>query len=161
MLRFRVLASTLPLLAMGLFARSELIAGPQPCIAVGDHAVQIAPASWLAHLRVGFTEDPARATIRVQIVDSPDAADFAVTDDAGNTDSGACALTPETRLVGIAAHPASDEPLIYLTYDAGGGADYRIFVSSNSFTLRQAAALLVGASDRNAPIATASIGSRS
>lgn len=162
MLRFRVLASSLPLLLLGLLgARSELIAGPRPCIVVGDRAVQIAPTPWQAQLHVGFTDDPVRATVRVQIVDGPDAADFAVTDDAGTDEPSACALAPETRLVAVAAQPAAADPVIYLSHDDGGRADFRIFVRSNSFTARDAAALLVGASDRHAPITTASIGSRS
>ncbi|MGP9813073.1 hypothetical protein ACTZWT_16320 [Rhodopseudomonas sp. NSM] len=161
MLRVRVLASTLPLLVLGLLVRGELIAGPQPCIAIGDRTVQIAPALERAHLHVAFTDDPARATVRVQIVDSPDAADFAVTDDAITDEPGGCALTPETRLVAIAANPAAADPVIYLSHDDGDGADYRIFVRARSFTVRDAAALLVGASGRHAPITTASIGGRS
>ncbi|WP_322514952.1 hypothetical protein SR870_18290 [Rhodopseudomonas palustris] len=161
MLRVRVLASTLPLVALGLFVRGELIAGPQPCIAVGDRAVQIAPALERADIHVAFTDDPARATVRVQIVDSPDAADFTVTDGAITDEPGGCALAPETRLVAIAANPAATDPLIYLSHDDSGGTDYRIFVRAGRFTARDAAALLVGASDRHAPITTASIGSRS
>lgn len=152
----------LPLLVLGLLgARGELIAGPRPCIVVSDRAVQIAPTPRQAQLHVGFTDDPVRATVRVQIVDDPDAADFAVTDDAATDEPSACALAPTTRLVAIAEQPAATDPVIYLSHDDGGGADYRIFVRSNSFTARDAAALLVGASDRHAPITTASIGSRS
>lgn len=161
MLRFRVLASTLPLLMLALFARSELIAGPQPCIATGDHVVRIAPASWMAQLRVGFTDDPARANVRVQIVDDPDAADFAVSDDARNDEQSACAATPDSRLIGIAARPSAAEAVIYLTHDAGAAADYRIFVRSTRFTERAAAALLVGSAGRITPISTASLGNGS
>jgi hypothetical protein len=160
MLRFRVLASAVPLLLLGLFARSELIAGPQPCIAAGDRVVQIAPASWMAQLHVGFTDDPSRATVRVQIVDDPDAADFAVSDDAVTDEQSACGA-PDNRLVAIAAHPSAGEPLIYLTHDADSDADYRIFVRSARFSEREAAALLVGASARHLPISTAALGRNS
>ena len=156
MLRFRVLASTVPLLMLGLFAHSELAAGPQPCIAVGDHIVQIAPASWMAQRHVGFTDDPSRATVQVQIVDDADAADFAISDDSASDEHSACAATPDSRLIGIAAHPPAAEPVIYLTHDAVA-ADYRIYVRSTRFTEREAAALLVGASDRAPPISTASL----
>ena len=161
MLRFRVLASSLPLLLLGLFAHSELVAKPQPCIAVSDRVVQIAPATWMAQLHVSFTDEPSRATARVQIVDDPAAADFAVSDDAGNDEQSACALAPESQLVAIAAHPSGSEPVIYLTHDAGGAVDYRIFVRSSKFTEREAAALVVSASGRHAPINTASLGSGS
>ena len=73
--------------------------------------------------------------------------------------AAACKLTPQTRLVAIAPHPMASDPVIFLTRD--GAADYRIFVRSRTFTLKQAAALLVGASGRDAPITTASIGRRS
>ncbi|MFC0240533.1 hypothetical protein [Rhodopseudomonas telluris] len=161
MLRFRVLASTVPLLLLGLFAHSELIAGPQPCISAGDRTVQIAPASWMAQLHVGFTDDPSQATVRVQIVDDPDAADFAVSDDAANDEQSACAAGPDNRMVAIAAHPSAGEPVIYLTHDADSGADYRIYVRSAKFSEREAAALLVGASTRHLPISTASLGRNS
>ncbi|MCG6206487.1 hypothetical protein LPW26_17705 [Rhodopseudomonas sp. HC1] len=160
MLGFRVLASTAPLLMLGLFAHSELIAGPQPCIAAGDQIVRIAPSAWMAQLHVGFTDDPARANVRVQIVDDPDAADFAVSDDSGSDEAGACAATPDSRLIAIAAHPSAAEPVIYLTRESGA-ADYRIYVRSSRFTEREAAALLVGASTRAMPISTAALGNGS
>ena len=81
MLRFRVMASAVPLLLIGLFARGELNPGPQPCIATADGSIQLAPLAWQAQIHVGFTEDPARANVRVRIVDDPAMADFAVVDD--------------------------------------------------------------------------------
>lgn len=156
MLRFRVLALAVLLLMLGLFARSELTARPQPCIAVGDHVVRIAPASWMAQQQVGFTDDPARANVRVQIVDDPDAADFAVSGDGGSGEQSACAAAPDHRLVAIADHPPVTAPLIYLARDTAA-ADYRIYVRSSDFTEREAAALVVGASDRARPISTASL----
>jgi hypothetical protein len=159
MLRFGILASALPLLIAGVFARAELAPGPQPCIALADHSVQISPTPWQAHLRVGFTDDPALATVRVQIVDNPASADFAVTDDGGNADTTTCAVTAATRFVAIATDTTAAQPLILLTSD--GDADYRIFVRSKSFTVRDAAALVVGAGDGQARITTASIGGRS
>ena len=48
-----------------------------------------------------------------------------------------------TRLVGITEQPSAAPTVIYLT--RAGDADYRIFVSSKNFTLREAAALIVGA----------------
>jgi hypothetical protein len=159
MLRVRVMASVVPLLLIGVVARSELRAGPQPCIVAGDSAVRLATLAWQAQLHVGFTDDPARATVRVQIVDRAEDADFTMIDDPSGATGDACSLAPETRLVAIAAHPSATDPVVYLTRDAD--ADYRIFVRSNTFSLRDAAALLVGASERSVPITTASIGSRS
>jgi hypothetical protein len=145
------------LLIFGVFARGELAPGAQPCIALADHSVQIASSPWQAQLRVGFTDNPALATVRVQIVDSAESADFALVDDIDGADS-ACQVTAATRFVTIAASPSAAQPLILLTRDAD--ADYRIFVNSKTFTARDAAALVVGAGDAQARITTASIGGR-
>ena len=96
-----------------------------------------------ADLHVAFTDDPAAATVRVQISESAETADYAVVDDAGGSEPGACEANPATRLVSVSADPAEGAPVIYLSHD--GPADYRIFVRSKTFSARDAAALLVGA----------------
>src|SRR4030088_1434079 len=40
MLRFKILASAVPLFLAAVFARGELVPGPQPCIAIGEGSVQ-------------------------------------------------------------------------------------------------------------------------
>ncbi len=155
MLRFRILASAIPLLVLALFARGSLLPGPHPCIAIADTSVQIASVPWHADLHVSFTDDPALATVRVQASDSPEAADFAVIDDVDSTESSSCEANPATRLVSISAGPAPGAPVIYLSPD--GPADYRIFVSSRNFTAREAAALVVGAGGGHRRLAAASL----
>ncbi|MCA6107499.1 hypothetical protein [Bradyrhizobium cenepequi] len=143
MLRLKILASVVPLAAFALVARSEFLPGPHPCIEAGGATVQIASLPWLAQLHVGFTDDPAAATVRVEISDSAEAADFAVIDDIDDTESGACESNGVPQLVAISPNPATTDPVIYLAQD--GPADYRIFVRSKSFSVRDAAALIVGA----------------
>jgi len=99
---------------------------------------------WQAQLHVSFTDDPAAATVRVQIADSADAADFAVVDDVDSVEAGACEASSATQYVAISAAATTSAPVIYLSQQ--GPADYRIFVQSKTFTLRDAAALIVGAS---------------
>lgn len=142
MLRLKILASTIPLLLAAIFARGDF-AATHPCIAIGEGSVQIATAPWQAQSTVAFTDDPAQATVRVQIVDSAEVADFAVVDDIDSAEAGACVVTAATRFIAISVTPASTRPLIYLSNEAD--ADYRIFVQSRSFTPRDAAALIVGA----------------
>jgi hypothetical protein len=157
MLRFKILASAVPLLVAAVFARGELLPGQRPCIAIGDGSVQITSMPWQAQLHVSFTDDPATATVRVQISESAEAADFAVVDDVDDVDSpeaGACEVNAATRLVAISANPNVSAPVIYLSPD--GPADYRIFVHSRRFTARDAAALIVGASGVP-PLAAASL----
>jgi hypothetical protein len=143
MLRFKILASVVPLLIAAVFARGGFLPPTQPCIAIADTSVEIASMPWHADLHVSFTDDPALATVRVQIADSVVVADFAVVDDVDTAETGACEANAATRLVAISASPAGDQPVIYLSPD--GPADYRIFVRSKNFSARDAAALVVGA----------------
>src|SRR3979490_2782796 len=145
MLRFNLLASVVPLAVAAVFARGEFPGSSRPCIEVGGTSLQIAALSWQAERHVSFTNDPSRATVRVQISDSAEAADFTVIDDIDSTEAGACAADTAAELVAISIRPQAAEPGIYLS--AAGPADYRIFVQSKSFSVRDAAALIVGAQD--------------
>ena len=141
MLRFNILASVVPLAVAAVFARGEMVGGPRPCIEVSGASLQIAALSWQAERHVSFTSDASRATVRVQITEAAEAADFAVIDDVDTTEAGACQSPPQ--LVAISSAPSESDPVIYLSAD--GPADYRIFVHSKSFSARDAAALIVGA----------------
>ena len=121
MLRLKILASVVPLAILALYARGELLGGPRPCIAVAGTTVQIAALSWQADQHVGFT----------------------VIDDVDMAEPGACEGGAPPRLIAISRQPSETDPVIYLSRD--GPADYRIFVASKSFSLLDAAALLVGA----------------
>ncbi|WP_027554061.1 hypothetical protein [Bradyrhizobium sp. Cp5.3] len=143
MLRFKILASVVPLLAAAVFARSEIGSVSHPCIAIGETSVELTSLFWTAGVQVAFTEDPAQATVRVQITENADAADFAVVDDGISDEPGACEANAATRLVAISANPGHDRAVIYLSTD--GPADYRIYVRSKTFSQREAAALIVGA----------------
>ena len=63
-------------------------------------------------------------------------------DDIDNSDAGACP-NGRPQLVSISASPSASEPVIYLTRQ--GPADYRIYVHSRTFSVRDAAALIVAA----------------
>ena len=102
MLRLKILASVVPLAVVALFARGEFLTGPRPCIEIAGTSVQIAALSWQAHRHVSFTNDPSLATVRVQISDNAEAADFTVIDDI-DTRRGRRLRepTPPPRLVAI------------------------------------------------------------
>jgi hypothetical protein len=155
MLRLNILASVVPLAIVALFARGEFLGGPRPCIVIAGTTVQIAALSWQADQHVGFTSDPAQATVRVQISDNPEAADFTVIDDIETAEAGACEGSAPPRLVAISRRPAASDPVIYLSRD--GPADYRIFVSSKSFSMLDAAALIVGARGERHRVQAASL----
>jgi hypothetical protein len=155
MLRFKILVSVVPLMVAAILARIELVPGSRPCIAVGDQSVQIASMPWHADLRVSFTDDPAAATVRVQIADSAEAADFAVVDDIDSAEDNSCEINAATQFVAVSGTAQANAPVIYLSQD--GPADYRIFVNSKTFTAREAAALIVGASGGHPRVAAASL----
>ncbi|MFH0298011.1 hypothetical protein AAFX91_12365 [Bradyrhizobium sp. 31Argb] len=156
MLRLKILASAVPLAVFALVARGEFLPGPHPCIEASGTTVQIASIPWLAQLHVSFTDDPAAATVRVQVSDNAEAADFAVIDDIDDdAEPGACESKGVPQLVAISANPTASDPVIYLSQD--GPADYRIFVHSKSFSVRDAAALIVGAHGGHRQLEAASL----
>ena len=143
MLRFRVLASVVPLAVTAFLARGELFSDAHPCIAVADTSVQLTSLPWQSSLHVSFTSNPADATVRVQVIDRAEAADFAVIDGTEGAEGGACQASQPPQLVSISRGFSASGPVIYLTQD--GPADYRIFVQSKTFSMLDAAALIVGA----------------
>ena len=136
-------AAVLARTGLGSSLGSPLGSSPQACIAFGETPVELASVPWVASLHVAFTDDPSRATVRVQITDDADAADFALVDDGPTSESGACQSGMPPRYVTISARPTDDGPVIYLSSD--GPADYRIYVRSKIFSVADAAALIVGA----------------
>jgi len=152
-LRYTLLVSAVPLIAAAIVAALETAQGPRPCIATGSTTLEIGSEPWHADLHVSFTDDPALATVRVALTDNAAEADFTVVDDVSESEENACATTPATRFVAVAAQPTAAAPVIYLA--PGGPADYRIFVRSQRFTAREAAALIVGARSERSQLAAA------
>jgi hypothetical protein len=154
MLRFKILVSVIPLIVAAILARVEFFPGPRPCITLGAGTIEIASAPWHADLHVSFTDDPHLATVRVAISDNAETADFAVVDDVGTSDDIACEVTPATQFIAISTQASAKAPVIYLSHE-DGAADYRIFVRSKRFTVREAAALIVGAHGQRPRLAAA------
>jgi hypothetical protein len=142
MVRLGLLASVVPLVLAGGAAPAWL-SPAQPCISAGLTTVQMAWLPWQADLHVAFTENKELATVRVQLVDQPDLADFVVTDDVSGIEDSSCSASGGHRHVAIVARASGGEPTIYLSTEPN--ADYRIFVRSGSFSAEPAAALIVGA----------------
>lgn len=156
MLRLKTLASVVPLVAAAFLARSALWSSSHPCIATSNISVEIAPLPWHADLHVAFTDDPAAATVRVQIAEDAETADFAFVDDNDAAEASACEASPAHAVaIEDADMVLRGTPVIYLTQD--GPADYRIYVRSKTFTQRDAAALVVGAGIAGRPLEAASL----
>ena len=141
MLRLNVLTTVIPVASLLLVAQQSIGWASRPCIVAGEASVELAALPWTADLHVAFTDDPARANLRIQIVDSAEAADFALVDGVGSAEGNACGGA--ARQVTISAQGTVGTPLIYLSQD--GPADYRVFVQSEVFSAQDAAALLAAA----------------
>jgi len=149
MLHLKFVASVVPFMALAAFVHGTPGSASHPCIAFGDTSVELASLPWslsgAAQSQVAFTDDPARATVRVQVTDDADSADFVVVDDRPGSEADSCQASAASRLVAISAHPTGNSPVIYLSNE--GPADYRIYVRSKTFSPRDAAALIVGAGE--------------
>jgi hypothetical protein len=135
MLRLSIISSVIPLALAGGFAQDWTSTSTRQCFAAD--AVASAPG------RVAFTDDPARATVRVQLVDGAELADLVIAEDNSATEPENCGLRGLVRSITISARPVAGEPVIYLSREAR--ADYRVYVDSAQISAQQAAALIVGA----------------
>lgn len=133
MSRFKIFASVVPLILAGVFARESLAPQSHPCIRIGNISVQMAAAPWQPQSRVSFTDNPAQATVRVQIVETPDNADFTIADDINGAEPDACAARAVTRYIGIAKAASALQPVIYLSREPG---DFRSSCSPRHFRRR-------------------------
>ena len=153
MLRLGLLVSVVPLALAGGIAPGLVPHADPICVAAGSLSFQIAEHPWQADRRVTFTANSRLATVRVQLVDQPEIADFVVADDVATAGDASCLATADTRRVAIVEKVAAGDPVIYLSADPG--ADYRIFVHSQVVSAHDAAALLVSARGNHARITTA------
>ena len=155
MLRYKILASVVPVLTVALLAHGGMSPGPHPCLSIASTSVELAELPWHADLSVAFTDNPSAATVRVQISESAETADFALVDGDDIAEPRACELNTASRAVSISDTAASGAPVIYLSEQ--GPAEYRIFVRSKTFSEREAAALVVGAGIAAHPLKAASL----
>ena len=81
---------------------------------------------------------PSRATVRVQITEDADAADFAVVDDGPVSELELGQATPSTRLISIAAQPV-DGGQVILSLPPRDPRITAIYVRSRTFSPREAA----------------------
>jgi hypothetical protein len=117
MLRLGILSAVIPLALAGGVALEWNSASARQCFGTAPAARAIA-----------FTDDPAAATVRIQIVDRPELADLAIADDIDVAEAEGCGINDMTRLVSVSAHPRPGEPVAYLSREAD--ADYRIYIDS-------------------------------
>ena len=107
------------------------------CFTAGSITYQVTPTARVADTKVKF--DAAAADLRIGLVDSVEAADFALVDDVGS--AGACAPAGGTRTVAIVGAADAADFTVSLARDPAE-TDVKLFVHSARFGHREAAALL-------------------
>ena len=100
MLRLKILASVVPLVAAALFARGDVVQCPALHRDRRRTVSRSPPLPWQAHSHVGFTHDPDRATCGSRLSDSAKPP-IAVIDDVDTRGAGACEGNPRPRYVAI------------------------------------------------------------
>ena len=135
MLRLAIISSVIPLALAGGVAQHWTSVSARQCFAT--EVLASAPR------RIAFTDDPTRATVKVQLVDGAELADLVIAEDNSANEAESCGLRSMVRSITISARPVAGEPVIYLSREAG--ADYRIYINSAQISAQQAAALIVGA----------------
>ena len=113
---------------------------PRLCFTAGSITYQVAPGTSAADLRVKIVAPPANPDLRIQLVNDVQSADFAVVDDYGARDGGACASAGLLKRVRVVADTQPADISIALSDEPGAG-DLRLFVHSVRFGHRDAAAL--------------------
>jgi hypothetical protein len=135
MLRLAIITSVIPLALASGVARDWTQASAGQCFAPEISATS--PRT------IAFTDKPALATVRVQLVQGPELADLVIADDISATDADGCGIRGAIAAITISAQPVPGEPVVYLARDTD--ADYRIYVDSAQISAQQAAALIVSA----------------
>jgi fructose-specific component phosphotransferase system IIB-like protein len=133
---FGALALAVPATAHTLgFPRA---AAPQTCLAFGKTTWRVATGSGSADVTVRIDPTATVRGIRIQLVDTPDAADFVFVDD------GAPARCEGARSVVIDA--AATAPDLTINFASGAqAADYRIYARSGRLGPEAVAALFAAA----------------
>lgn len=115
------------------------LAAPQlPCFSTGTAAYQVSSTTLTPDYRVRIESHIQRADLRVQMVDTPDKADFVLIDDVSGGPGSACG--PLVKTIGLINGARPVDMIVGLAPDAAS-ADYKLYVRSARFSQHDAAAL--------------------
>jgi hypothetical protein len=112
----------------------------QACLAIGNTTWRFT-GSGAADMTVRIDSVGEVRGLRIQLADSPEAADFVLVDDGA---APACRATPNARAVGVVRSEDPADLVIAFTADPAR-ADYRIYVRSRWIAPETAAALFAAA----------------
>ncbi|MGE3149820.1 MAG: hypothetical protein AB7K04_12215 [Pseudorhodoplanes sp.] len=122
-------------------AHSFFAADKAPCFTAGDWTYQLSPQAPMPDYRVQVTSDATPADLSMQLVDSPELADFVLADDVDASENNICRSA--TGLKVVRAGGAETQPDITVALSrAATTPDYRVYVNSTRFSHEDVAALV-------------------
>ena len=134
------------IVAVPAAAHSIFMAPAKPCFTSGTDTYQISQHTLSPDYRIKIGAAPARADLRVVVVDRPDQADFMIADDFNAGAGDACKAASPVKTIRIDANYQKPDVAValspdFLTPDADA-IDYKIYVHSARYSHHDAAALV-------------------
>lgn len=138
--RIRKTLVLLSIVAVPATAQSYFTGSPAPCFTAGTSTFQVSSAAFSPDYRVKIESEAARPDLRMQLVDSPEIADFVLVDDFSGVEGNACKASTSIKTIKVDAAETAPDLTISLS-DRAPSPDYRIYVHSARFSHQDAAAL--------------------
>jgi hypothetical protein len=143
----RVRKTLILLVLVGVPASAQTFwPGPQgsaslqgPCFTAGTSTFQVSPTAAAPDFRIKIGQT-ARPDLRMQLVDSPETADFVLVDDFSGIEGNACNGSSAVKTIKVDSQENAPDLTISLS-SQGSDADYKIYVHSARFSHQDAAAL--------------------
>ena len=129
------------LVAVPAGAQSYFASPKTPCFTAGSWTYQLSSKVASPDYRVKVQGAAAAADLRMQMVDTPETADFVIADDIDSSENNLCKAANGLKTVRVDAEETAPDVTVMLsrTVDA---PDYKLYVHSARFSHQDAAALL-------------------
>lgn len=140
--RIRKTLVLVAVIAVPAAAHSTFAPTPNLCVASGTATYRLAPTASSPDFRVRIERAAPHPDLRMQLVDSPELADFVIADDfSATSESTACQTATPAKTVKVDAEAQKPDVVVSLAADIAN-PDYRVYVHSVRHSSQDAAALL-------------------
>lgn len=141
--RIRKTLILLGIVAVPAAAQTYFSGSEGPCFTAGTSTFQMSSTATSPDYRVKIDSHLARPDLRMQLVDTPETADFVLVDDFTSAEGNACKGSAPVKTIKVnSAEPSPDLTISLSGQTLGADADgYKIYVHSARFSHQDAAAL--------------------
>jgi hypothetical protein len=139
--RLRKTAALLLLVGIPAAAAPYLVASPDLCFTAGSVTYRLSSTARSSDYRVAIDNRATNPDVRIRLVDRVEAADFALSDDAGTITGNACQVAGTIRTARIVAAGAPSDIIVAVSPHLTD-PDLVLYVHSARVTHFDAAALL-------------------